>query len=162
MTSEQEVRSRLRRLPRPEMPADVRAQLQARLASDVGVSSQPSRGSVSDTSPPVVRAGAVFQPTAIADELKARWYEAGTTEPTRTFADSPAGISDCARAVQAYGRIIAVEVGRYADADAVVLVTSYVPNTDYEEVWIVGPGCRQGQAPVIRHMILDLDGAGTG
>jgi hypothetical protein len=133
----------------------------AGFATLVGVSGSGSPDPVPLAAPPVVRAGAVFEPAGFSDELRARWHEAGTPGPTRTFADSPAGISACARAVQAYGRVMALDVGTYDDVDVVVLVASYVPNTAYEEVWVVRPACGQGQAPVMRHLILDLDSPAT-
>jgi hypothetical protein len=114
------------------------------------------------TDPPVVRAGAVFQPADLGTQLQARFVGAPATVPTRTFADTPQGIVACAQSVKAYGRVMAVDVGTYAAADAVVLVTSYVPNTDYEEVWVVGPQCGTGSPTVMRHMLMDVDGSTAG
>lgn len=179
------VRAELARLPRPAMPADVEAAIRARLAEEhkvvpltrahrrrldwllaavaavafvglVAVSTSPTAAPVAQS--PVVRAGAVFEPAAFGEQLRSRMQRSADNTPTATFADSPEGIAACARAVQAYGQVMALDSGTYAGAQAVVLVTKYVPNTDYAEVWVVDPDCGTGQSGVIRHMIVDVDG----
>lgn len=179
------VRAELARLPRPVMPADVEAAIRARLADEhkvvpltrqhrrrldwllaavaavafvglVAVSTTPSAAPVAQS--PVVRAGAVFEPARFGEQLRARMQGDPADTPTATFADSPEGIAACARAVQAYGQVMAADSGTYAGAQAVVLVTRYVANTDYAEVWVVEPDCGDGKSGVIRHMIVDVDG----
>ncbi len=108
--------------------------------------------------PPVIRAGALYEPEGFAEQVRQRFLNApATSGPTRTFADSAAGIDRCADAVDAYGRVLAVDTGSYDDHAAVVIVTSYPADTQYEEVWVVSPGCGPSDPVVIRHMVYDVD-----
>lgn len=190
MSGDPEVRERLARLPRPAMPQALTDAIAERLLAErtvvpltprhrsrlnwllaaaavlaftvlVGVNqTAPSAPPVAG--PPVVRAGAVFEPAGFAAQLQQRFHTpAGPTGTTRTFADSPQGISACARAVQAHGRVLTLDVGTYGGTAAVVIVTSYLPNADYEEVWVVDPACGPDDTLVLRHMVFDLDAAPT-
>lgn len=185
---ESEVSARLAALPHPAMPADVAADIEARLAQEhkvvpltprhrsrlnwlvaaavalafatlIGIgtsggSSTPVAG------PPIVRAGAVFEPTGFASQLQQRMGGGtATKEKTNTFADTTAGITACATAVKAYGRVIFLDAGTYDRQRAVVLVTAYPAQTDYEEVWVVSPDCGFGDSSVYRHMVYDVDGS---
>lgn len=183
------VSSMLSALPSPPIPAEVAAAIEARLAEErtvvpmtrrhtrrlnwlvaaaaavaflalIGVSGS-GQTSPPVAQPPVVRAGAVFEPTAFAEQLKLRMTDGPTSTATATFADSPEQRRACATAVQAYGRLMFLDVGTYDRAAAVVMVTSYPANTDYEEVWVVAPDCGAGSTAVYRHMIYDLDGSLT-
>lgn len=182
-----EVSARLAALPAPAMPDDVAAAIEARLAQEQKVVPLTPRhrsrlnwlvaaagvvallalvgmstGSGSSTpvaGPPVVRAGAVFQPAGFANQLQQRIGTPGEVSTTDTFADSTDGISACATAVRAHGHVMFLEVGTYDQVDAVVLVTSYPANTDYEEVYVVAPDCGPGNAAVMRHMLYDVDGS---
>lgn len=108
--------------------------------------------------PPVIRAGAIYEPADFADQLRQRFLNApAASAPTHTFADSSAGIVSCADAVDAYGRVLAVDTGSYDDRAAVVIVTSYPADTKYEEIWVVSPVCGSSDAVVIRHMVYDVD-----
>lgn len=185
MTAESEVSARLRALPSPAMPDLVLADIQARLAQEqtvvpitprhrsrltwllaaaavlgfvvlVGSATSPGPAPVAS---PIVRAGAVFDPGLFGRQLQDRNAAAAMTGPTYTFADSRTRIAECAAAVQAYGRVLSLDVGTYGADAAVVLVTSFPANTDYEEVWVVAPDCGSADADVYRHMIYDVDGS---
>ncbi len=107
---------------------------------------------------PVVKAGAIYEPANFADEVRERFMEAqGTTSPTNTFADSPAGIEACADALSAYGAVLTIDTGSYDDLPAAVVITTYPINSEYEEVWVVTPGCGATSNEVIGHMVLDVD-----
>lgn len=108
--------------------------------------------------PPIVRAGAIYEPRLFADELSQRYLgEPAAAKPTDTFADSETGIDTCADAVDAFGHVLAVDTGSYDSTAAVVLVTSYPANSEYEEVWVVTPACGPSDSRVIRHMVYDVD-----
>lgn len=108
--------------------------------------------------PPVIRAGAIYEPRDFAQEVRERFLGAPAAQgPTNTFADTSAGIVACTDAVDAFGHVLAVDAGSYDDTAAVVLVTSYPANTQYEEVWVVEPGCGPSDPDVIRHMVYDVD-----
>lgn len=184
MSDEVEVRARLARLPRPPMPDSVTTAITARLAQEgnvvpltrshrsrlnwlvaaaaavgfvslIGVTTTSSPAPAGQQ-PPVVRAGAVYGPADFAQQLRSRMQQGAATAPTATFADTPAGISACTKAIAAYGPVMAVDAGTYADTDAVVLVTRYVANADYEEIWVVEPGCGDGSTVVMRHILVDV------
>lgn len=186
MMQESEVRARLRALPSPVMPDDVLAGIWQRLAHEqVVVPLTPrhrsrltwllaaasvlgflmlvaSAGSTNPTpvsASPIVRAGAVFEPAQFAEQLRTRSTATAMLSPTNTFADSPTAITACASAVQAYGRVLFLDVGSYGQDAAVVIVTAYPANPDYEEVWVVTPDCGATDASVYRHMIYDVDGS---
>jgi len=186
MMQESEVSARLRALPSPAMPDDVLTGIEARLALEqvvvpltprhrnrltwllaaasvlgflVLVGSAASPGTQPVAASPIVRAGAVFEPALFADQLRARTTAKAMTRPTNTFADSSSDITACASAVQAYGRVLFLDVGSYGPDAAVVLVTAYPANPDYEEVWVVTPDCGATEASVYRHMIYDVDGS---
>ncbi|MFN8129196.1 MAG: hypothetical protein U0R28_10395 [Candidatus Nanopelagicales bacterium] len=185
MSDEVEVRARLARLPHPPMPASVTAAIEARLAEErtvvpltrthrsrlnwlvaaaaavafvslVGVSTTSSPAPVAQT--PVVRAGAVFEPAGFAEQLRSRMGNEGSSAPTATFADSAAGITACMNAIKGYGPVMSADAGTYGEANAVVLVTRYVGNAQYEEVWVVAPDCGTSQTVVMRHILVDVDG----
>jgi hypothetical protein len=110
------------------------------------------------TEKPLVRAGAVFDAGPFADQVRTRFLSgANGAAATETFVDSPSAMTACMTAIHAYGKVLAADVGTYDTALAVVLVTAYPPNTDYEEVWVVGPRCGAGDVTVVRHMIYDVD-----
>ncbi|MFN8183836.1 MAG: hypothetical protein U0R23_05385 [Candidatus Nanopelagicales bacterium] len=115
-------------------------------------------GQQGDEGPPVIRAGAIYEPDHFADQVRQRFLNApATSAPTHTFADSTVGIVTCADAVDAFGHVLAVDTGSYDDRAAVVIVTSYPANTQYEEVWVVSPVCGPSDPAVIRHMVYDVD-----
>lgn len=110
------------------------------------------------TDSPVIRAGAIYEPRDFAQELRERFLTAPPASgPTNTFADSAQGITACTEAVDAFGTVMGVDAGSYDDAAAVVIVTSYPAHTQYEEVWVVSPGCGSGDPRVMRHMVYDVD-----
>ena len=110
------------------------------------------------TQSPVVRAGAIYAPEDFAQQLTQRFLSApAAAQPTNTFADSAAGIDACTDAVDAFGNVMGVDAGSYDGAAAVVIVTSYPAHSEYEEVWVVNPGCGTGDVRVIRHMVYDVD-----
>ena len=114
--------------------------------------------SPTESDSPVIRAGAIYEPRDFAQDLRERFLTASPASgPTNTFADSAQGITACTEAVDAFGRVMGVDVGSYDEAAAVVLVTSYPAQTQYEEVWVVSPGCGSGDPQVIRHMVYDVD-----
>lgn len=184
---DQEVRARLADLPCAPMPDDVFAAIEARLAQErtvvpitaahgrrltwlvaaaaiLGVMALIGLGERTTPAPvassvPVVRAGAVFQPTGFADQVSARMKGYTGVAPTRTFADSSATLRTCASSVQAYGRILFLDAGTYDRTAAVVMVTTYPANTDYEEVWVLSPDCGAGDPVIYRHMVYDVDGS---
>lgn len=111
-----------------------------------------------DPQSPVVKAGAFYESVDFAPELQQRFLAAPVTNgPTQTFADSRQGIEACAHAVEAYGPVLSVDTGSYDNAAAVVLVTTYLPHTEYEEVWVVTPTCGPSDDEVMRHMVYDVD-----
>ncbi len=182
---DQEVRARLAALPAAPMPPEVFAAIEARLAQEktvVALTPRHSRrltwlvaaagifavlaliGLGDRTTPapvassvPVVRAGAVFQPAGFGDQLSERMKAPGTAQRTGTFADSPASVKACASSVQAYGRVLFLDVGTYDRQAAVVMITSYPANTEYEEVWVISPTCGAENPVVYRHMVYDVD-----
>ena len=193
MNGEQRVRSALSGLPRPAMPDSVRQAVEQRLeieaAADVVAlppvhrrrltglvaaaafaafaallgAGMPQNPQPVAREAPLMRAGAVYTPTAFRDEVVSRFAARPTMQPTGTFADDPAGISACVRAVRAYGRLLAIDTGSYDASAAVVLITHSPMNTDYEEVWVVTPDCGAGNGQVLRHMVDNIDGVpGTG
>ena len=108
--------------------------------------------------PPVIRAGAIYEPEGFAQQVRQRYLNApATNAPTRTFADTIQGIATCTDAVDAFGHVLAVDTGSYDEHAAVVIVTSYPANTQYEEVWVVSPVCGPSDPAVIRHMVYDVD-----
>lgn len=188
MNGDQRVRSALSGLPRPVMPDSVRRAVEQRLeieaAADVvalppvhrrrltGLVAAASfaafaallgAGMPQDPQPvareaPLMRAGAVYTPQAFRDEVASRFASRPTTRPTGTFADDPEGVSDCVRAVRAYGVLLAIDTGSYDASEAVVLITRSPMNSDYEEVWVVTPACGLGSGQVLRHMVDNIDG----
>ena len=174
--NEDELRSRLSALPSPPMPDDVHSAISAALASEA--QARPTGGEAvaltprhqrrlsglliaaavagvlmllavtvqSPTPPggtqsPVVRAGAIYAPEDFAQQLTQRFLSApAAAQPTNTFADSAAGIDACTDAV-----------------DAGVVVPPCAAHSEYEEVWVVNPGCGTGDVRVIRHMVYDVD-----
>lgn len=186
---DQEVSARLADLPAVPMPPQVYAAIQARLADErtvvpltarhsrrlnwlvaaaailgvlalVGLGDRTAPAPVA-SSVPVVRAGAVFEPAGFAEQLSARMKGATGAGRTDTFADTSAGIKTCATSVQAYGRVLFIDAGTYDRQAAVVMVTTYPANTDYEEVWVIAPDCGAGDPTVYRHMVYDVDGSTT-
>lgn len=184
---EQEMSARLAALPSVPMPPDVFAAIEARLAQEnnvvpltprhsrrltwlvaaaailgvlalVGVGERTTPAPVTATVP-VVRAGAVFQPVGFGEQVTARLRADGQTVRTDTFADSPSTIKACATSVQAYGQVLFLDAGVYDSQAAVVMVTTYPANTEYEEVWVISPYCGAGDAVVYRHMVYDVDGS---
>jgi len=130
----------------------------AAFAMLMAVSVQSPGPPVAQGQAPVVKAGAIYEPTDFADEVRERFLTAQrTTSPTNTFADSPAGIEACAHAVSAYGAVLTVDTGSYDDLPAAVVITTYPINTEYEEIWVVTPGCGTTSSQVIGHMVLDVD-----
>ena len=112
------------------------------------------------TQSPVVRAGAIYAPEDFAQQLTQRFLSApAAAQPTNTFADSAAGIAACADDVDAFGKVLGVDTGSYDEVAAVVLITTYPAQTQYEEVWVVSPSCGMGDVQVIRHMVYDVDGS---
>lgn len=186
---DQEVSARLAALPSVPMPPEVFAAIEARLdqertvvpltrrhrkrltwlvaaAAILGVLALVGAGERSSPAPiassvPVVRAGAVFEPAGFAEQLSARMKGPGQSADTDTFADSPTAIKSCATSVQAYGRVLFIDVGTYDRRAAVVMVTAYPPNTEYEEVWVIAPDCGASDPVVYRHMLYDVDGSTT-
>lgn len=189
MTSDDEVRSRLRALPQPVMPESVARSVHSTLSSAepapdvvsitggdrrrmrtllvaaaaaaalvlVGLASEPQR-TPAPGGVPVMRAGAIFEPTGFAQTLRERFLGgAPIVARTDTFADTPAGLAACTRAVDAYGHVIGIDAGRYSSSPAVVLITSYPGNREYEEIWVVAPTCSETNPTVMRHMLYDLD-----
>jgi len=123
----------------------------------VSVSAEPGSAPVADA-PPVIHAGAVYHPTGFAQRVSERFLRAPVASaPTGTFADSADGIAQCIGAVDAYGHVLSVDAGSYDEAAAVVLVTSYPANTEYEEVWVVSPQCGPSDSKVVRYMVYDVD-----
>jgi hypothetical protein len=113
---------------------------------------------VAATVNPVIKAGAIYSQAGFAEQLRERFAGApAATTPTNTFADSAQGIVDCTTAVAAYGRLLSIDTGSYDDTQAAVLITAYPLNTDYEEVWVVTPGCGSEDTLVMGHMVLDVD-----
>jgi hypothetical protein len=192
MNGEQRVRSALSGLPRPVMPDSVRRAVEQRLeieaAADVvalppvhrrrltGLVAAASfaafaallgAGMPKDPQPvareaPLMRAGAVYTPGGFGNEVASRFAARPTTQPTGTFADNPAEISECVRAVRAYGVLLAVDTGSYDASAAVVLITRSPMNFDYEEVWVVTPACGPRSGQVLRHMVNNVDGIPDG
>ncbi len=111
-----------------------------------------------DSDSPIIRAGAIYEPRDFAQELQQRFlHTPATAAPTNTFADSSQGIADCTDALDAFGNVMGVDAGSYNNAAAVVIITSYPAQTQYEEVWVVSPTCGTGDTQVIRHMVYDVD-----
>ena len=107
---------------------------------------------------PIVKAGALYDSVDFAPEVQQRFLGAPAAKaPTQTFADSRQGIEACVDAVDAHGPVLSVDTGSYDNVAAVVLVTTYLPNTEYEEVWVVTPACGPGDGYVMRHMVYDVD-----
>lgn len=106
---------------------------------------------------PVVRAGALYQPSGFGEQLRQRVRAVPATGATGTFADNPGGIADCTSAVAAYGAVRSLDVGSYDRAEVVVMVTEYPANAVYEEVWVVSPQCGPDDGTVIRHILFDVD-----
>jgi hypothetical protein len=124
----------------------------------MAISVEPASPPIAAGQPPVVRAGAIYEPRAFAEQVRQRYLTAPTAvSPTATFADSQAGIEMCADAVDAVGPVLAVDAGSYDEVAAVVMVTTYPANSQYEEVWVVLPACGPGNNQVIRHMLYDVD-----
>lgn len=184
---ESEVSARLSDLPSPPMPPDVVAAIEQRLAQErnvvpltprhsrrltwlvaaaaiLGVLALVGAGERQAPSPvastvPVVRAGAVFEPAGFAKQLSSRMNGSSGADRTDTFADSPTAVKTCATSVQAYGRVLFIDVGTYDRQPAVVMVTTYPANTEYEEVWVIAPDCGTSDPVVYRHMVYDVDGS---
>lgn len=185
MIDDNEVRARLAALPSPPIPQDVYLAIEQRLAEErkvvvlttghkrrlnwlvaaaavlgllalVGVSERNTPTPVA-AGTPVVRAGAAFTAPVLLTQIQDRMVLEGESVKTESFADSPSAITACARAIEAYGRIMFLDVGTYDQNSAVVIVTTYPANTDYEEVWVVSPDCGESDAMVYRHMIADVD-----
>lgn len=130
----------------------------AAFAMLMSVTVQSPSGPVTASPAPVIKAGALYQSTDFVPELQQRFRAApAAVGPTRTFADSRQGIQACTVAVDAYGSVLSVDTGSYDDVAAVVLVTTYLPDTQYEEVWVVTPRCGPGDDLVMRHMVYDVD-----
>ncbi|MFN8212427.1 MAG: hypothetical protein U0R27_02130 [Candidatus Nanopelagicales bacterium] len=108
------------------------------------------------TQSPVVRAGAIYAPEDFAQQLTQRFLSApAAAQPTNTFADSAAGIDACTDAVDAFGNVMGWTLACMTQPP---LWSSSRPirRPEYEEVWVVNPGCGTGDA-VIRHMVYDVD-----
>lgn len=184
---ESEVSARLADLPAAPMPPEVVTAIEQRLAQErtvvpmtprhsrrltwlvaaaailgllalVGVGERSTPSPVA-SSAPVVRAGAVFEPSGFADQLSRRMAGPARTDRTDTFADTPTGIQACATSVQAYGRVLFIDAGSYDQQPAVVMVTTYPANTEYEEVWVITPDCGTSDPVVYRHLVYDVDGS---
>lgn len=107
---------------------------------------------------PIVKAGAVYDPGPFATQLRERFLGApASTKDTGTFADSPSGIVACTGSLDAFGDILVFDAGVYAGQAAVVIVSTYPGDTEYEEVWVVNPQCGTADTDVIRHFLLDVD-----
>lgn len=184
MSDDEQIRRHLAALPRPAMPAEVTDRIHQRLAEEtkvtpiaggrrmtvlvaaaavagvmalVGLGLQPQTEPVPAQSP-VLRAGAVFEPETFATQLRQRYLDMSTrTRVTATFADSPRTLQACTDAVSAQGRILGVDAGRYGRTEAVILITKYPADREYEEIWVVTPGCGPQDSNVIRHMLFDVD-----
>lgn len=184
---ESEVSARLAELPAPAMPPEVIAAIEDRLAAEqtvvpltprhsrrltwlvaaaaiLGVLALVGAGGRSTPAPvastvPVVRAGAVFEPAGFASQLSSRMNGSSGADRTDTFADSPTAVKSCATAVQAYGKVLFLDVGTYDQQPAVVMVTAYPANSEYEEVWVITPECGSGDPEVYRHLLYDVDGS---
>ena len=184
--NDDQVRSHLRALPTAQMPESVRSSVHAALAEPtnvipitqghrrrlrtllvaaaaaavlalVGLAEGP-RPATYTASGPVMHAGAIFEPENFAATLRERFLGgAPAVSFTNTFADNPAALAECTRAVAAYGRLLGVDAGQYSSRPAVVLITSYPGNTEYEEIWVVTPTCSAADPAIMRHMLFDLD-----
>ena len=110
------------------------------------------------TAQPIVKAGAIYDPGQFTGQLRSRFLAApAADEPTETFADSPSTLSTCTESIDAYGTVLVLDVGMYAGGSAVVIVSNYPGDSEYEEVWVVSPDCGSTDSHVIRHFLLDVD-----
>lgn len=101
---------------------------------------------------PLLRSGALYEPADFGPALRARW--AGGQQSARM---SQPQLADCTRAVAAHGRVRGADTGQYGNSPAVILITSYPAQPDYEEIWVLTPACAPGTPTVVRHMIFDVD-----
>lgn len=132
----------------------------AGLAMLLAVGTEPAGPPVAHGGPPIVKAGAIYEPAHFAQEVRERFLATPpATTATQTFADTAEGIDACADEVDAYGHVLTVDAGSYNSAPAVVLITVYPADAEYEEVWVVTPRCGAGDPEVIRHMVYDVDGS---
>ncbi len=110
------------------------------------------------TAQPIVKAGAIYDPGQFDAQLRSRFMGApATDEPTNTFADSASALGACTESIDAYGTVLVLDVGLYAGGSAVVIVSNYPGDSEYEEVWVVSPDCGSTDSHVIRHFLLDVD-----
>jgi hypothetical protein len=111
---------------------------------------------------PVVKAGAIYDPGPFAAQLRDRFLGApAATKQTGTFADSSPGIVACTGSIDAFGDVLGIDAGVYAGEPAVVIVSTYPGDTEYEEIWVVNPRCGSADTDVIRHFLLDVDKSAT-
>ncbi|MCU0277508.1 MAG: hypothetical protein MUF33_11605 [Candidatus Nanopelagicales bacterium] len=111
---------------------------------------------------PVVKAGAIYDPGPFAAQLRDRFLGApAATKQTGTFADSPPEIVACTGSIDAFGEVLTLDAGVYGGQAAVVIVSTYPGDTEYEEVWVVNPQCGDADTDVIRHFLLDVDKSAT-
>jgi hypothetical protein len=130
----------------------------AAFAMLISVAVRPAPAPVAQPSSPVIKAGAIYEPADFTSELRQRFLTApAASGPTRTFADSPQGIAQCVEAVSAYGRLLSIDTGSYDDLAAAVIIATYPLDTEYEEIWVVGPDCGTGDPVVLDHMVFDVD-----
>lgn len=130
----------------------------AAFAMLISVAVRPAPAPIAQASNPVIKAGAIYEPADFTSELRQRFLTApAASGPTRTFADSPQGIAECVEAVSAYGRLLTIDTGSYGDLAAAVIIATYPLNTEYEEIWVVGPNCGTSDPIVLDHMVLDVD-----
>lgn len=130
----------------------------AAFAMLISVAVRPAPAPIAQASSPVIKAGAIYEPADFTSELRQRFLTApAASGPTRTFADSPQGIAECVKAVSAYGRLLTIDTGSYDDLAAAVIIATYPLNTEYEEIWVVGPNCGTSDPGVLDHMVFDVD-----
>ncbi len=130
----------------------------AAFAMLISVAVRPAPAPIAQASSPVIKAGAIYEPSDFTSELRQRFLTApAASGPTRTFADSPQGIAECVAAVSAYGRLLSIDTGSYDDLAAAVIIATYPLNTEYEEIWVVGPDCGTADPVVRDHMVFDVD-----
>ena len=151
--NEDELRSRLSALPSPPMPDDVHSAISAALASEA--QARPTGGEVVALTPRHQRR---LSGLLIAAAV------AGVLMLLAVTVQSPTPPGGTQSPVVRAGAIYAPEdfaqqlTQRFLSAPAaVVIVTSYPAHSEYEEVWVVNPGCGTGDVRVIRHMVYDVD-----
>lgn len=181
--SDEQVRELLASLPSPAIPDAVTARIRRSLQGDV-VPLRPDRnvaammvaaavaavvmlvavvvrptGSqpppLAQASPPVVHAGAVYEPTTLVQTVRERLglrADPGTPQPG-TFLATADGLRDCLTALQAQGALMMADVGTYAQNPAVVLVTRYIPHRSFIEVWVVERSCGRAGTGLRRHVL---------